>query len=72
MFMGLAQNLGNGWCDHQDLADGRRRGGPVLRPLVDGPAVDCSNVIAFLQGSPNVCLGKNFKDASPMLGSGFE
>ena len=37
MFMGLAQNLGNGWCDHQDLADGRRRGGPVLRPLVDGP-----------------------------------
>ena len=36
------------------------------------PAVDCSNVIAFLQGSPNVCLGKNFKDASPMLGSGFE
>lgn len=37
VFMGLAQNLGNGWRHHQDPPDGRRRGGLVLRPLINVP-----------------------------------
>lgn len=51
--LGMAPDLGCGQCGHPDLA-----GGGVLYSdkLSMDKQVDSMNVLAFLQGSPHVCL----------------